>query len=78
MHLDRDPADAIAEMGRVTRPGGRIVLFDFDWDAALIDHPDKTATRQIIQTVSDGIRHGQIGRQLPPAAARTPPDRRHD
>ena len=64
MHLDRDPTDAVTEMARVTRPGGRIVLSDFDWDAALIDHPDKHATRTIIQTVSDGIRHGQIGRQL--------------
>jgi SAM-dependent methyltransferase len=64
MHLDGDPVDAVAEMARVTRPGGRIVLSDFDWDAALVDHPDKHATRLTIQTVSDGIRHGRIGRQL--------------
>jgi ubiquinone/menaquinone biosynthesis C-methylase UbiE len=64
MHVDGDPADAIAEMARATRAGGRIVISDFDWDAAMIDHPDRSMTRQIVRTVSDGIRHGQLGRQL--------------
>jgi SAM-dependent methyltransferase len=64
MHLDGDPADAIAEMARTTCAGGRIVISDFDWDAAMIDHPDPSATRQIVHSVSDGIRHGQIGREL--------------
>jgi ubiquinone/menaquinone biosynthesis C-methylase UbiE len=30
MHL-ADPDRALAEMARVTRPGGRICVFDFDW-----------------------------------------------
>jgi ubiquinone/menaquinone biosynthesis C-methylase UbiE len=64
MHLDGDPADAIAELARITRPGGRIGISDFDWDAAMIDHPDRSTTRLIVHSVSDGIRHGQIGRQL--------------
>ncbi len=51
-------------MARVTRANGRIVISDFDWDAAMIDHPDRSTTRQIVHTISDGIRHGQVGREL--------------
>ncbi len=69
MHLDGEPAHAIAEMIRVTRPGGRVVLFDFHYDALAIDHPDRTRTRMIVDTTCDGIRHGWIGSQLPRLAA---------
>jgi ubiquinone/menaquinone biosynthesis C-methylase UbiE len=56
---------ALTEMVRVTRPGGRIAVFDFDWDTMIIDHPDKEATRTIVLSYSDSIRNGWIGRQLP-------------
>lgn len=52
-------------MVRITRPGGRILVFDFDWDTLIIDHPDKDTTRTIILSYSDSIRNGWIGRQLP-------------
>ena len=52
-------------MTRVTRRGGRVVVFDFDWDTLIIDHPDKEATRTIVLSYSDSIRNGWIGRQLP-------------
>jgi hypothetical protein len=52
-------------MMRVTRPGGRIAVFDFDWDTLIIDHPDKETTRTFILSHSDSIRNGWIGRQLP-------------
>jgi ubiquinone/menaquinone biosynthesis C-methylase UbiE len=60
-----DPRKALAEMVRVTRPGGRIVVFDFDWDTLVIDHPDRQTTRTIVQTYSDAIQNGWIGRELP-------------
>ena len=60
-----DAQRALKEMVRVTRPGGRIVVFDFDWDTLIIDHPDKETTRTIVLSYSDSIQNGWIGRQLP-------------
>jgi SAM-dependent methyltransferase len=64
MHVP-DERQAIAEMVRVTRPGGRVAAFDFDWDTQIIDSPHKETTRAIVRSFSDGLRHGWIGRQLP-------------
>jgi ubiquinone/menaquinone biosynthesis C-methylase UbiE len=60
-----DPDRALAEMARVTRPGGRVVVFDFDWDTLIIDHPDKATTRTVVLSYSDSITNGWIGRQIP-------------
>jgi len=60
-----NPDLALAEMERVTRHNGRIVVFDFDWDTLIIDHPDKQTTRTIVLSYADSIRNGWIGRQLP-------------
>ncbi len=64
VHL-ADPARAIAEMARVVRPGGRVVVYDFDWGSFIIDHPDKPTTRTFVATYSDSLQNGWIGRQLP-------------
>lgn len=60
-----EAAAGLAEMARVTRGGGRIVVFDIDWDTLIIDHPDKATTRTVVLSYSDSIRNGWIGRQLP-------------
>jgi ubiquinone/menaquinone biosynthesis C-methylase UbiE len=60
-----DPRSALAEMVRATRSGGRIVVFDIDWDTLVIDHPDKDTTRMVVLSYSDSIRNGWLGRQLP-------------
>lgn len=59
-----DPAKTVTEMARVTRSGGRIVLFEPDWDTLVVDVPDRTITRAIIAFRSDGYRQGRVGRQL--------------
>jgi ubiquinone/menaquinone biosynthesis C-methylase UbiE len=60
-----NPELALAEMVRVVRQAGRIVVFDFDWDTLVIDHPEKQTTRMIVLSYADSIRNGWIGRQLP-------------
>jgi len=62
-HLS-DPARAVAEMARILRPGGRLVAFEPDTGALLVDAPDKMLTRKILNFRGDAVRSGWIGRQL--------------
>lgn len=55
---------AAAELIRVVRPGGRITVFDYDFDTTTIDHPDKAATREVVRCLSDGHPNNWSGRQL--------------
>jgi SAM-dependent methyltransferase len=58
--------DALAEMVRVTRPGGRVAVFDFDGDGFLFPHPDRQLTRRIVAAQCDhGAVNGQLIREIP-------------
>ena len=60
------PERALAEMVRVTRPGGRVGVFEFDGDSLIIAHPDHELTRRIVISNSDhGAVNGWLARQLP-------------
>jgi hypothetical protein len=52
-------------MVRVTRPCGRVVVVEPDWDTLIIDGANQCVTRRITEVRSDAMRHGSIGRQLP-------------
>lgn len=60
-----DPARVISEMARVTRPGGRVGVLEFDQETLFLDHPDPETTRIILNTFASAMVQGHIGRQLP-------------
>jgi SAM-dependent methyltransferase len=64
MHL-ADPERALAEMCRVARPGGRVVVAEVDSDTRVLDAPDRALTRRILNCWCDQYPNGWMGRQLP-------------
>ena len=64
MHVP-NASRALAEMARVLRPGGRMVVLDFDWESQFCDSPLKDTTRKIALSFCDGMKNGWIGRCLP-------------
>ncbi|HEX6292406.1 MAG TPA: methyltransferase domain-containing protein [Herpetosiphonaceae bacterium] len=62
MYLDQ-PERALDEMMRVLRPGGQIVIFEFDYDGTMIDAPNRELTRRIVRIISDSVASSSIGRQ---------------
>jgi SAM-dependent methyltransferase len=61
-----DPAGALAELVRVTRPGGRIAVGGPDFGTQVLDLPDRATTRAVLDFRCDRLRRqGWSGRQLP-------------
>ena len=60
-----DPFTALREMVRIVRPGGQVVVFDFDMSACFVDSNDEPLTRQLEQFLVNQWPNGLVGRQLP-------------
>jgi ubiquinone/menaquinone biosynthesis C-methylase UbiE len=48
-----DPQTVVDEMVRVVRPGGRVILADWDFETVTVDHPDRELTRRILHWRTD-------------------------
>jgi SAM-dependent methyltransferase len=62
-HVER-PDLAVAEMVRVTRPGGWVVAAEPDWATLVIDADDPEVTRAVVAAATDRVRSGTVGRTL--------------
>src|SRR5579872_162184 len=62
-HMEQ-PERGLAEMARVVRSGGRVVVFEPDWEMLVVDTNDATVTRAFRQAHTDMVACGDIGRRL--------------
>ncbi|MBI4636881.1 MAG: methyltransferase domain-containing protein [Candidatus Rokubacteria bacterium] len=61
-----DPMAVVAEMARVTRPGGRVGVQDQDFGTVAVEHPDPELTARIFTGVENRIYENRFsGRRLP-------------
>lgn len=68
MHVP-DPQQALTEMARVTRQGGRIVIYEVDFETLVIDAHDRVLARRVCNAWCDSFRDGWLGRRMPGLAA---------
>ncbi len=59
-----NPENALHEMLRVLKRGGRIVVIDRDWNLVAMDADDVETTRAVLNRACSGIRNGRMGREL--------------
>jgi SAM-dependent methyltransferase len=60
-----EPDRATAEIARVLRPGGRVVITDTDWATAIIHPGDPDIARVVIEAMRGGIVNPFAARRLP-------------
>lgn len=59
------PLPVIDRLVQALAPGGHLVVFEFDYLGAFVDHPDAARTHAWMQRVSTSVPSPMIGRQLP-------------
>ena len=60
-----DPHQAVHQMTRVTRPGGRAAIPEFGMGTTLAGHPGRETTQVILQRPADDAIQAWTDRQLP-------------
>jgi SAM-dependent methyltransferase len=63
-HLE-SPGDALAELVRVTRSGGWIVVVDTDWGMHAVHGADPSLTKRVLANWAEHTPNGWSGRRLP-------------
>ena len=63
MHVD-EPRAVLRELARVTRPAGRVVVTEPDWDTLIVDSDDLGMARRVARAHAERIRNPDIGRRL--------------
>jgi ubiquinone/menaquinone biosynthesis C-methylase UbiE len=64
MHVP-DPRRMLIEMLRVVKLGGRVVVYEVDFETLTIDARDRSLARRIANTWCDSFRDGWLGRRMP-------------
>ena len=65
LHVDR-PIEVLSEMRRVTRPRGRVVAVEMDWETIAVHPGVPGLTRRILHHAADRNVDGWMGRRLSP------------
>jgi ubiquinone/menaquinone biosynthesis C-methylase UbiE len=64
MHLE-NPGQALREMVRVARSGGRVLVYEVDFETLTVDARDRRLGRKMVNFWCDGFRNGWLGRHVP-------------
>jgi SAM-dependent methyltransferase len=59
-----DPVAALAEMARVVKPGGRIVVADPDYATQVVSVPDQTLADRVLRVRERAIRNGTLAHRM--------------